>query len=61
MSTPNISIIVPVYNTVKYLDKCLESLARQTITNIEIICIDDCSTEAICREKLSFWAKKPGN
>lgn len=40
-----ISIIVPVYNTEKYLDKCLESLVNQTIDDIEIIIINDGSTD----------------
>ena len=42
---PKISIIVPVYNTEKYLSQCLESLLKQTLTEIEIICIDDGSTD----------------
>ena len=42
---PLISIIVPVYNTEAYLDRCLESIVYQTYTNIEIICIDDGSTD----------------
>lgn len=40
-----ISVIVPVYNTAKYLDKCVESLVNQTLKNIEIILVDDGSTE----------------
>ena len=36
-----ISIIIPVYNVKKYLRDCLDSVTRQTITDIEIICIDD--------------------
>ncbi|MDE7131974.1 MAG: glycosyltransferase [Lachnospiraceae bacterium] len=36
-----ISVIVPVYNTEKYLDKCLESIVNQTYTNLEILIIDD--------------------
>ena len=40
---PIISIIIPVYNTEKYLPKCLESAINQTYKNIEIIVIDDCS------------------
>ena len=40
-----ISIIVPVYNSYKYLDKCLNSLINQTLKEIEIICINDGSTD----------------
>jgi glycosyltransferase involved in cell wall biosynthesis len=40
-----ISIIVPVYNTEQYLRCCLESIINQTLKNIEIICIDDGSTD----------------
>lgn len=39
-----ISIIVPVYNTEAYLNKCVESIARQTYQNLEIILVDDGST-----------------
>lgn len=42
---PKISVIVPVYNTLKYLPKCLDSLLRQTLKEIEIICINDASTD----------------
>ena len=45
MSNIAISIIVPVYNTEKYLEKCLDSLISQTLTNIEIIIINDDSTD----------------
>lgn len=40
-----ISIIVPIYNVEKYLTQCLESLVNQTFPPIEIICIDDASTD----------------
>lgn len=42
---PKISIIVPVYNTAKYLPKCIDSLLNQTYDNFEIICINDGSTD----------------
>lgn len=40
-----ISVIVPVYNTKSYLKRCLQSIADQTYNNLEIICIDDGSTD----------------
>jgi len=43
MST--ISVIIPVYNVEKYLEKCLNSVIRQTLEDIEIICVNDGSTD----------------
>ena len=48
-----LSIIVPIYNTEKYLRKCLESIKQQTYTDIEVLLIDDGSTDSspvICDE-----------
>lgn len=42
---PLISIIIPVYNTEKYLEKCVNSIIDQTYNNIEIILVDDGSTD----------------
>lgn len=54
---PIISIIVPVYKVEKYLDRCVESLVRQTFNDIEIILVDDGSPDnsgKMCDE----WAKR---
>ena len=40
-----LSIIIPVYNVEKYLEECLDSVSKQTLKDIEIICIDDGSTD----------------
>ncbi len=40
-----VSILVPIYNVEKYLKQCLESLCKQTLQEIEIICINDGSTD----------------
>ena len=42
---PKISVIIPVYNVEKYLRECLDSIVNQTFKDIEIICVDDGSTD----------------
>ncbi len=42
---PIVSILVPVYNVSKYLRQCLDSLVNQTLSDIEIICVNDGSTD----------------
>ncbi|GJD21728.1 glycosyl transferase family protein [Rivularia sp. IAM M-261] len=43
---PKVSIIIPTYNTQSYINKAIESALSQTITDIEIIVVDDASTDA---------------
>ena len=46
MPQPNVSIIVPVYNAEKYLERCVNSLRNQSLKEIEIILVDDSSTDS---------------
>ena len=43
--SPKVSVIIPAYNVAPYLPRCLDSLLNQTLHDIEIICIDDKSTD----------------
>ena len=45
MTEPKVSIIVPVYNAEKYLERCINSLRNQTLEDIEIILVDDSSSD----------------
>lgn len=44
-SNPTVSIILPVYNTARYLDECIKSILAQTYTDFELIIIDDASKD----------------
>ena len=52
-----ISVIIPVYNSAKYMDECMESVLKQTFTDIEIILVDDGSTDGISPEMCDGYAK----
>jgi len=45
MNNPKISVIIPVYNGEKYINQCLDSLLNQTFKDIEVICVNDGSTD----------------
>lgn len=64
-----VSVIIPMYNSEKYINKCLESLLNQTYSNLEIIVVDDGSTdssrtivEKISKknDKIKYYYKKNG-
>ncbi len=67
---PKVSVIVPVYNVEKYLKRCINSLLNQTLQDIEIIFVDDGSTDSskiiiekylnLHREKIKYYYKENG-
>lgn len=57
MLKKKVSIIIPIYNVLKYIDVCINSAINQTYTNIEIILVDDGSPDG-CGEKCDEWRKK---
>lgn len=57
MKYPKVSIILPIYNVEKYLDRCMDSLLNQTLKDIEIIMVDDGSPDN-CPQMCDEYAKK---
>lgn len=55
MKNPLVSIIIPIYNVTKYLDKCLESVINQSYRRLEIILVNDGSTDN-CLQECQKWA-----
>ena len=53
----SVSIIVPCYNVAPYVEACLDSLVNQSLRNIEIICVNDGSTD-VTPALLDAWAEK---
>ena len=54
-----LSVIIPIYNVEKYLDRCLKSIVEQTYRNLEIILIDDGSSDH-SKEICELWETKDG-
>ena len=59
-----ISVIVPVYNVKNFLNRCVDSILKQTYSNIEIVLVDDGSndgSEVICDQLAHNYGKKRHN
>ena len=54
---PQVSIVVPVYNKEGYLEECLISILGQSFSNIEVICVDDFSSDG-CRDILADFSRR---
>lgn len=57
---PKVSVIVPVYNTERYLQKCLDSLVKQTLKELEVIIVDDGSTDSSPQIIKDYCSRYPG-
>lgn len=53
---PLVSVIIPVYNCVKFIDEAIDSIISQTYSKMEIFIIDDCSSDGT-KEKVEQWAE----
>ena len=52
-----VSVIIPVFNAGDHLKMCLDSVLGQTYSNIEVICVDDCSTDGSYGVLLDYAAR----
>ena len=59
MENPKLSVIIPVYNTEKYLNKCLDSLVNQTLAGIEIVVVNDGSKDSSPQIIKEYMEKYP--
>ena len=60
LSSPAVSVIIPMYNAENYIGECLDSLLGQTFQNFELIVVDDCSTDSSCEIVESYIPKFDG-
>ena len=60
MEIPAISVIIPMYNSEKYIAECLNSILVQTFQNFEVIVVDDCSTDNSVEIAKSYEEKFDG-
>lgn len=56
---PKVSVIIPVYNVERYLGECLDSILGQTLKDIEVLCVDDGSTDSSPKVLAEYAARDP--
>ena len=56
---PMVSVIIPAYNVEKYIDACLQSVVSQTYTDLEIVFVDNCSTDSTLDKARKFAEQDP--
>ena len=56
---PKVSVVIPVYNVEEYLRQCLDSVLNQTLREIEVVCVDDGSTDGSAAILAEYAAKDP--
>ena len=44
-NSPKVSVVIPIYNAAEFLEECLDSVLQQSLTDIEVICVDDGSPD----------------
>lgn len=59
MVSPMVSVVLPCYNAAKNLEQCLDSILNQTLTEIEVICVDDGSTDTTLDILRSYQHRDP--
>ncbi|PZG38929.1 hypothetical protein C1I98_23875 [Spongiactinospora gelatinilytica] len=59
IDVPLLSVVVPFYNVEKYIDACLASIAAQTLTDLEVICVDDGSADGSAGVAAAWAARDP--
>jgi hypothetical protein len=58
-SRPLVTVVVPVFNAESYISACLESLRQQTLTSLEVVVVDDSSTDNSAQLADEYFAKHP--
>lgn len=58
-NVPEISVIVPVYNVERWLGRCLDSILNQSFSDLEVVCVNDCSPDASASVLEEYAARDP--